>query len=210
MVTMTLSPPPTSTTPNETLTVTPKPLNQVTSQVISETTSNCISLEEYLKNPPERMEWINGNLVEKNGMTLRHGKIQFRLALALENYKNNQQLGGEVYTEVPCRTVKQGRSPDVAYLTPELVEKYGNESSLPQSFPFCAEIISPTDLAENVLLKAREYLESSGEEVWLVYPESKWVMVLTSDQAMMYGSKQTAKTEKILSGFTIALDDLLA
>lgn len=35
--------------------------------------------------------------------------------------------------------------------------------------------VSSTDLAENVLLKAQEYLESGGEEVWLVFPESKWV-----------------------------------
>ena len=35
-----------------------------------------VSLEEFMANPPERMEWVDGQLVEKNGMTLRHGKIQ--------------------------------------------------------------------------------------------------------------------------------------
>ena len=33
-----------------------------------------ISLEEFMANPPERMEWVDGQLVEKNGMTLRHGQ----------------------------------------------------------------------------------------------------------------------------------------
>ena len=30
------------------------------------------SLEDYMQNPPDRMEWINGKLVEKNGMTFKH------------------------------------------------------------------------------------------------------------------------------------------
>ncbi len=99
-----------------------------------------------------------------------------------DDYKNASQKGGEVYTDVPCRTNKQGRSPDVAYLTPELVSQYGNYPTLPQSFPLSAEIISPTDLAENIFLKAQEYLESGGEEVWLVFPESKWIIIVTENQ----------------------------
>ncbi len=39
-------------------------------------------------------------------------------------------------TEAPCRTNKQGRKPDVAYLTPELVEQFGEAAVFPQSFPF--------------------------------------------------------------------------
>jgi hypothetical protein len=38
------------------------------------------SLEDFVANPPDRMEWVDGQLVEKSGITLRHGEIQFRLA----------------------------------------------------------------------------------------------------------------------------------
>jgi Uma2 family endonuclease len=168
------------------------------------------SLEEFITNPPEKTEWIDGQLLEKNGMTLRHGKIQLRLGRIWDDFKESSGQGGEVYTEVPCKTNKQGRSPDVAYLTPELVTKYGNVPTLPQSFPLCAEIISPTDLAENVLLKATEYLESGGEEVWLVYPDSKWVMVITQEGGLMFTSGQIAKTQKVLVGFEIAIDQLFS
>ena len=169
-----------------------------------------ISLEEFMTNPPERMEWVDGQLVEKNGMTLRHGKIQLRLGRYWEDYKDSSGKGGEVYTDVPCRTNKQGRSPDVAYLTPELVTQFGNAASLPQSFPLSAEIVSPTDLAENVLLKAQEYLESGGEEVWLVFPESRWVMVMTENQGLMFTSGQVVSTQRVLKGFSVPVDELLA
>ena len=143
-------------------------------------------------------------------MTLRHGKIQLKLGCYWDNYKNTIQQGGKVYRNVPCRTNKQGRSPDVAYLIPELVSEYGNYPTLPQSFPLSAEIISPTDLAENVLLKAQEYLESGGEEVWLVFPESKSIIIVTENQGLMFTSSQAVTTQKILIGFNVAVDDLLA
>jgi Uma2 family endonuclease len=151
-----------------------------------------------------------GQLVEKNGITLRHGKIQLRLGRYWGDYKESSGLGGEVYTSVPCRTNKQGRSPDVAYLTPELVAQFGNAATLPQSFPLCAEIVSPTDIAEDVLLKAQEYLESGGEEVWLVFPESRWVMVITENQGLMFTSGQVVCTQNVLKGFSVLVDDLLA
>jgi Uma2 family endonuclease len=171
---------------------------------------NNFSLDDFVANPPDRMEWVDGQLVEKNDMTLKHGEIQLKLGSYWRDYVSSSGQGGKVYTDVPCRTNKQGRSPDVAYLTPELVAQFGNAATLPQSFPLCAEIVSPTDIAENVLLKAQEYLESGGEEVWLVFPDSRWVMVITENQGLMFTSGQVVSTEKILKGFTVPVDDLLA
>lgn len=74
----------------------------------------------------------------------------------------------------------------------------------------CAEIVSPTDIAEDVLLKAQEYLESGGEEVWLVFPESRWVMVITETQGLMFTSSQVVSTQKVLQGFSVPVDELLA
>jgi Uma2 family endonuclease len=169
-----------------------------------------ISLEEFMAHPPDRMELVDGQLVEKNDMTLRHGEIQLRLGRYWWDYKDSSGQGGEVYTDVPCRTNKQGRSPDVAYLTPELVAQFGNAPTLPQSFPLCAEIVSPTDLAENVLLKAQEYLESGSQEVWLVYPESRWVIVMTDEGGLMFNSGQVVSTQKVLLGFSVPVAELLA
>lgn len=168
------------------------------------------SLEDFVANPPPRMEWVDGQLVEKSGITLRHGEIQLRLACYWDDYQKSCGQGGETYISAPCRTNKQGRSPDVAYLTPELVAQFGNAATLPQSFPLCAEIVSPTDIAENVLLKAQEYLESGGEEVWLVFPDSRWVMVIIENQGLMFTSGQVVSTQKVLKGFSVSVDDLLA
>ncbi|MEG4349899.1 Uma2 family endonuclease [Microcoleus sp. LAD1_D3] len=168
------------------------------------------TLEEFMAHPPDQMEWVDGQLVEKNGATLKHGKIQSSLGCAWANYKNSSGQGGEAYVEVPCRTNRQIRRPDVAYLTPELVAQFGNLATLPQSFPLIAEIVSPTDIAEDVFLKAQEYLESSCEEVWLVFPESRLIFVITQNQILTFRSGDTASTQQILIGFSIDVDRLLA
>ncbi|MCU0526411.1 MAG: Uma2 family endonuclease [Elainella sp. Prado103] len=169
-----------------------------------------LSLEDWLDNPPERTEWIDGSLIAKNGMTLKHSKIQGNLYFYWRNYRDQHQLGGSIYTEAPCRTRKQGRVPDVAYLTPELVAQYGDVKVLPQSFPLIAEVISPTDLAEEVIVKAQEYLQSGSEEVWLVFPEAGWVIALTPETRQIFMVGEIARTTNVLPGFAVAIDELLA
>lgn len=123
------------------------------------------SLEDFMLHPPNHMEWIDGELVETTGMTVRHGTLQSRLSRFWGNHVDSQKLGGEVVTETVCRTLNQGRRPDVAYMSPELVAQYGQAAGLPRSFPLIAEIASPDDSAEGLFAKAIEYLKSSCQEV---------------------------------------------
>ena len=181
----------------------------IATQVVSNT-FKVSSLDDWMQNPPDSTEWVNGGLVEKTGMTLKHSRIQAKLATYWRNYKDSSAQGGEVYTDVPCRTNQQGRFPDVAYLTPELVAQYGDAKVLPQSFPLSAEIVSPTDLAEDVIAKAQEYLLSGGQEVWLVYPDNRWIIVATEESRKIFISGEVVSTQKVLPGFSIPVDELLA
>lgn len=182
-----------------------------------------LSLDDWMHNPPQGKEWVDGQLIDKhpsiwmegrsiatNGMTLKHSRTQATLATYWKNYNAQNNLGGEVYTEAPCRTQKKGRYPDVAYLTPELLTQFGQEDVLPQSFPLCAEVIPPTDFAQDVVAKAQEYLQSGSEEVWLLFPENRWVIVVTQDSQKIFGSGEVVSTQKILIGFSIAVDELFA
>ena len=168
------------------------------------------SLEDYMLNPPDYMEWVDGQLLEKTGMSAKHGRIQARLASYWLNYKTSSGQEGEVYTETPCQTVGRARRPDVSYLTPEFVAQFGDFTVLPQSFPLIAEIISPTDGAEAVFTKVKEYLQSGCQEVWLVFPESQWVLVVTQQRQVLLSSGEFVSTQSVLAGFNVAVDELLA
>lgn len=169
-----------------------------------------ISLDHFLLHPSDNYEWVDGQLIEKTGMTLRHGQVQLRLGSCWRNQMLSSGQGGEVYTEALCRTGKQGRRPDIAYLTPELVTQYAGVTALPQSFPLIAEIASPDDSAEDLFVKAKEYLDSGCQEVWLVFAESLWIIVITQSQHLLLTVGEIVSTQTVLTGFSIAIDELLA
>ena len=167
-----------------------------------------LTLEDFIANPPEEKEFIDGNLVEKTGMTIRHSKIQARISRLWGNYLLESGQGGEVYVELPCITVRQGRRPDVCYLTPELVAEFGNNATLPHSPPLIAEIASPTDAAEDLFAKTAEYLESGCLEVWLVFPESNRLLIITQTETLAFDRDDEVSTQKVLAGFRVLLSEL--
>ena len=169
-----------------------------------------ISLEQFLVKPPDRMEWVDGNLVEKTGMTFKHGLAQSKLSTSWRNYKESSGQGGEVLTEVLCRTNKQGRRPDVAYITPELLPQSGNFTAFSQSFPLIAEVASPEDSGEELFAKAREYLESGCLEIWLLFPEARLIFVNAGERWQLFNADELVETQRVLAGFSVAVSELLA
>lgn len=172
--------------------------------------SSTLSLEEFLERPIDRLEWANGLLITKKDMTAKTGRIQAKLAYYWRTHLVATGQGGEVYVETPCRTVGRVRCPDVAYLAPDLVAQHGDFKVLPQSFSLIAEVISPTDEAEEVFTKVREYLDSGCLEVWLVFPESQWVMAITEQQQQLRKIGDLIGTQQVLNGFSVAVEELIA
>ena len=155
------------------------------------------------------IEWVNEQLGEQKALTLKQRKILGNLYYYWRSYKDSREQGGEVYNHVPCRTKIQGRSPDVAYITPQLLKHFGELEVFPQSFPLVAEVASPTDLAEELIAKSHEYLRSGSEEVWLIFPENRWIIIITENQRLVFTSGDIVYTQRLLNGFSVAVDELL-
>ena len=87
--------------------------------------------------------------------------------------------------------------------------QFSQVATVPQSYPLIAEVASPTDYAEELFDKAIEYLESGCEEVWIIFPEAKLIMVKTIEQQwQVFTPGQTIVTQNVLKGFSIAVDQL--
>ncbi|HAA32207.1 MAG TPA: hypothetical protein DCE56_36550 [Cyanobacteria bacterium UBA8553] len=172
--------------------------------------SEILSLEEYLLHPPDNTEWVDGQVVEKQGRTAKHSRVQARLARYWGNYKDDSSHGGEVYTEAACRTVGRSRRPDISYLRPEFVTQFGDFTVLPQSFLLIAEVASPEDSAEELFAKAREYLQSGCQEVWLLFPESQLVLINAQQRWLLFNPCDVVTTQTVLPGFNVPVNELLA
>jgi Uma2 family endonuclease len=166
-------------------------------------------LEDFLSHPPEQMEWVDGNLVEKTGMTVKHSSVQGRLITRWNSYIAENSQGGEACPEAPCRTLKQVRRPDVAYIPADLMVLVEQATVSPQTFPLIAEVASPDDSAEELFAKALEYVEAGCQEVWLLFPKGKLILVRTAQQWFLFNSGENVETQIILQGFRVAVDELL-
>lgn len=167
-------------------------------------------IEEETSEEFEQTQLVHQDLIEPKLLTLKQRRIQGNLYFHWRNFNDSCQQRGQVYTDVPCITDGQEWYPSVAYITPRLLKYYGEPDVFPQSFPLLAEIVSLTDLAEEVIAKAQIYLHSGSEEVWLIFPENHWVIVMTSSQQLVFTSGEVIYTQRVLQGFTVAVDELLA
>jgi Uma2 family endonuclease len=158
---------------------------------------------------PDHTELVDGELIEKTGMTIKHGIAQTNIASEWRAYVTANHIGGKVCTEAACRTVRQTRRPDVAYMTEAMLQQHSQATILPECFPLIAEIASPDDKAEDLFAKTAEYLESGCQEVWLLFPETLLVMVVTPDQWQVFRAAQAATTQAVLPGFSLAVEALL-
>jgi len=168
-----------------------------------------LSLEEFIAHPPEGTEWVDGNVIEKTGMTIKHSVSQGKLIHSWQEHILSTNQRGAVCPEALCRTLKQARRPDVAYITPELLEQFSDVTVLPQSFPLVAEVASPDDSAEELFAKAQEYLEAGCQEIWLLFPETRLIMVKAQQRWHVFHPGETVKTQVVLADFSIAVDKLL-
>ena len=65
-------------------------------------------------------------------------------------------------------------------------------------------------MAEEVFTKVKEYLQSGCQEVWLLFPESRWVLVITPAQQVFFSDGELASTQTVLPGFQVTVEELLA
>jgi Uma2 family endonuclease len=96
------------------------------------------------------------------------------------------------------------RAPDVAYVTSARIPSGG----VPEGFwslapDLAVEIVSPSETADEVRDKIREYLQAGTSVVWVVYPRNHEVLAYTPDgRARTFGPSDTLEDAAMLPGFS--------
>ena len=52
-------------------------------------------------------------------------------------------------------------------------------------------------------------IESGCQEVWLVLPDSQWIIVITEQQRLLFSKGEVASTQTVLKSLSVAVDELL-
>jgi Uma2 family endonuclease len=71
------------------------------------------------------------------------------------------------------------------------------------------EVVSPGDTAAYLESKIQDYLGGGAQRVWVVYPDTRSVVVhQPNGTARRYGADDTLTDEELLPGFSLPLEEL--
>lgn len=161
-------------------------------------------------------EIINGQRVELPPMSVYSTWLACRLLAEWSIFLSTRELGRPVL-EVLFRLPLQGRNrrPDAAFVSFDRWAKDrpvpGKDNAWDVVPDLAVEVVSPTDLAEELMQKVTEYFLSGVRLVWIVYPEQRLVYVYESlTQVRELSLTDHLDGGTVLPGFSLPLAKLFA
>jgi Uma2 family endonuclease len=164
--------------------------------------------------PDTLYEVVNGERREIPHMGAWAGTIANVLAHCLITFAWPEKLGLTLI-EVLFRLTPNGpaRRPDLAFVTSErwpfLAPPTDDPPELPIVPNLAVEVISPTNIADEVDEKVVEYFNAGVELVWVIYPLRRRIYVYESAaQIRILTEKDELDGSKVLPGFRLKVADL--
>ena len=174
-----------------------------------------MTVEEFARLPEgeTRLELIRGKVIETMPPGGVHGKIASKLLTRLETWASDSQLGetglesGFILALDPDTT----RSPDAFFIRADRAAEAGGTPEAFWKIPpdLAVEIVSPSETAEEIREKVRDYLLAGTPLVWVVYPRTREVIEHTPDGlARTRSENDTLENEAVLPGFSCVVREL--
>lgn len=159
-----------------------------------------------------RRELIDGEVVEAMPPGGIHGAISVVLATLLRAWAQQYQPGyvGVEAGYILARDPDSVRGPDVSYVRGSRIPAGG----IPEGFwaiapDLAVEIVSPSESAEGVREKIRDFLLAGTAQVWVVYPRTRELVIhLPSGLAHKLSSADTISVPDLLPTFRCTVAEL--
>jgi Uma2 family endonuclease len=174
-----------------------------------------ITAEEFARMPGSKhQELVRGEVRETMPPGGRHGEIAAALVALLRTWAK-QGIGGYVAVEagyILGHDPDVVRGPDVSYVSANRIPPDG----IPEAFwtiapDLAVEVISPSETADEVREKVRDFLAAGTRSVWTVHPRTHEVIVYTGDGlARTYGEDDLIEYSDVLPGFSCKVSDLFS
>ncbi|MCI0737708.1 MAG: Uma2 family endonuclease [Gemmataceae bacterium] len=159
------------------------------------------------------LELVNGEIVEKS-VSVLSSLVEGIVLTKLNVYWGAQQAGPvfpgtngiQCFPDDPLKV----RKPDAAFVKKErFLAEYLKEGFLSIAPDLAVEVLSPNDLASEVIEKVEEYLAAGIPLVWVIDPEAQIVVIHRGDGSVTKLRKNDELSgENIIPGFHCKVAEL--
>lgn len=167
------------------------------------------------ENADKRLELVEGVVIEMpGGSGGRHGETGIVLARQLSNHVYDNNLGRMTGAETCYRLYKNPngkdtvRCPDIGFVTIERAPQPLPPEYVPYAPDLAVEIISPNDKADDVQRKVLDYLNYGVRLVWVIYPDTRTIVVHTPAGSRMLGQDDMLDGGDVLPGFSLLVRNI--
>ncbi|MGC8640852.1 MAG: Uma2 family endonuclease [Isosphaeraceae bacterium] len=162
----------------------------------------------------ELYEVVNGLRIEIPPMSAYAARVATRLATKLNQHAEPEKLGEAIVESLfrlPLTADKnRNRRPDVAFVSSE---RWPADRALPIAEnawdvvpDISIEVVSPHDLAEDLLDKIIEYFQAGVRLAWVIYPKQRLVHVYTGPRSIrVLTDADSLEGGPVLPGLSIPL-----
>jgi Uma2 family endonuclease len=162
----------------------------------------------------ERYEVIDGELKERV-MSVQSSAIAMAIAAYLGQWVRSGHPGTVLgsdggYTIFPWAP-GDVRMPDVSYVSQARMPRVPARGWSDVAPEFAVEVVSPTDLALDVDLKAHDYIRAGVDLVSVVFPRTRTIVVYRPGLPQTsFGPGETVNGGDVLPGLSVSIDELFA
>src|ERR1700733_11298139 len=155
-------------------------------------------------------EIIDGKRVELLPMSILATRVASKLHGHLAHHLFDNPVGealmeGLFHLPLPA---DRNRRPDVAFVSAQRLAQappqLGSENAWAVMPELMAEVVSPNDLAEEIIERVDEYFAAGTKSIWVVYPTQRLIYIYASPRRLqILGDADDLDGGAVLPGFRI-------
>lgn len=169
-----------------------------------------LTIDDFERLPQEQAEnheLVDGELIPVSGNTPKHNLIQVLLVALLHAIVGERHLG-TLLVEQEYDFNGNAHGPDVSFFGPAKEALVDLDKRVQRFVPDLAiEIASANDTFESLLRKTQRYRSCGTEEVWIISPEARNVLVY-SHRGDRILREDALLTTELIPGFEIPVKRL--